>query len=148
MAIRESIRRAKREPTTEHLEEMWRDVFLLKAWYFLPAEETEGPNRPMVAELDGESWLPAFTDVRHYRAFAGRVGLRTEDGETHGLLLDPGESMDRIVEVRDVIRGVVFNPGSDEAIRAPVDALEEYARHFEVPGYGDDPLEEPGDGSE
>lgn len=141
MTIRESIRQAKREPTTEHLEAMWRDVFLLKAWYFLPAEESEGPNRPMVAQLGGETWLPAFTDVRHYREFAARAGRRDEEGETHALLLDPGESMDRIVEVRAAIRGVVFNPGSDHAIRAPVDALEEYARHFGVPGYTEDPPE-------
>lgn len=138
MTIHESIRAAKREPSTENLEEMWRAIFTLKAWYFLPAAEEEGPNRPMVAELDGEPWLPIFTDVRHYRSFAEGAGRRVDDGEMHALLLDPGESMERIAGVGDAVRGVVFNPASREAVRAPLEALDEYARHFEIPGYVDE----------
>ena len=135
MQIREYIEQAQREPTTEHIEAMWRAVFMLKAWYFLPATDEEGPTRPMVTELEGRHWIPAFTDVRTYRAFVDRQG--SDDEEMRALLLDPGESMERIVEVREAIAGVVFNPRSPIAFRAPVDALESYALHFDIPRFSD-----------
>jgi len=132
LEIRDYIRRAKREPTREYLEEMWRAMFTLKAWYFLPAREEEGPNRPMVLELDGAPWLPVFTNVRRYRSFAEAVGYLDEGDSTHALMLDPGESLEQIREVEAAVEGVCFNPGSEVAVRAPVEALVEYARHFGI----------------
>ncbi len=131
--IREYVQRAKAEPTTEHIEELWRAVFLLKGWYFIPAENREGPNRPMVTMMEGEPWLPAFTNVRRYRDFGQHAGRVDDDGEMHLLVLDPGESMEKLLEVRDAVRGIVFNPGSAVTFSAPVEALEEYAEHFDVP---------------
>lgn len=131
--IREYVRRAKADPTTDNIEALWRAVFLLKGWYFVPAERKEGPNRPMVTMLDGEPWLPAFTNVRRYRDFGEDIDRVDDEGEMHLLVLDPGASMEKILDVRDAIRGVVFNPGSSVTFRAPVEALEAYAEHFDVP---------------
>lgn len=135
MEILDYIERARREPSRENIEEMWRAIFMLKAWYFLPAASSEGPNRPMALEIDGEDWVAAFTNVRRYRAFAEEAGRVDEGGEVHALVLDPAESLERFVEVADAIQGVVFNPGGEAAVRAPTDALVAYARRFGVP-YG------------
>jgi len=135
LEVRDYIQRARREPTREHLEEMWRAIFTLKAWYFLPAREEEGPNRPLVLELEGEPWLAVFTNVRRYREFAGEVGRVDSDGSIHALMLDPGESLERIRGLEASVEGVCFNPGSAIAVRAPLEALVEYARHFEIPKF-------------
>jgi len=135
MEIRDYIERAHEDPSTEHIEALWRAVFTLKAWYFVPADDREGPTRPMVTMLGGEPWIPAFTGVRTYRAFVEATGRGGEGDELHGLLLDPGEAMQRITEVREAVTGVVFNPGTAIAFRAPVDALEEYALHFDIPKF-------------
>lgn len=135
MEIRDYVQQAHEEPSTENIEALWRAVFTLKAWYFVPASDEEGPTRPMVTVLDGQHWMPAFTGVRTYRAFVEETGRASDDGELHGLLLDPGEAMQRIVEVREAVTGVVFNPGTSITFRAPVDALEEYALHFEIPKF-------------
>lgn len=135
MEIREYIRRAQREPTREHLEEMWRAMFTLKAWYFLPARDEEGPNRPLVLELEGAPWLAVFTNVRRYRDFAESVGRVDEEGSVHALMLDPGESVERIRGIGEAVEGVCFNPGSEIAVRAPVEAVVDYARHFDIPKF-------------
>lgn len=136
--VSDYVEQAKKNPSTENLEAMWRSVFLLKAWYFLPARSEEGPNRPMVLQLeggDGEpgAWLPVFTNVRRYRAFADVAGRVDGEGEMHALMLDPGEAVAKILEFRAAIEGVIFNPGEADTFRAPVEALEEYAEHFDVP---------------
>ena len=135
MELRDYVAQAKREPTRQHIEAMWRAVFMLKAWYFLPAADEEGPNRPMVAEIDGQPWLPVFTNVRRYREFAASHARVDGEGNIHSLMLDPGESTRQIVEADDRIAGVVFNPGSEETFRTPVEALVAYAKHFEIPGF-------------
>ncbi|MFW5968681.1 MAG: SseB family protein [Persicimonas sp.] len=131
--IRDYVKRARREPSTENLEALWRAVFLLKGWYFLPAAEREGPNHPAVMVVEGEPWLVAFTNVRRLEEFARGLGRVDDDETLHLLVLDPLESMQKILEVRDSIHGVVFNPDSPSTFRAPVDALEGYADHFDVP---------------
>lgn len=133
MEIREYVVQAKRDPSRENLEELWRAVFLLKAWYFVPVSDEEGPTRPMVTRLEERYWIPAFTDVRNYRTFVEGSDQLESAEELHALLLDPGESMEQILKVRDAIAGVVFNPASDYTFRAPVEALEGYAEHFDVP---------------
>lgn len=131
--IRDFVARAKSNPTTENLEALWRATFMLKGWYFLPSEDAEGPTHPTVVIVDDDPWIIAFTNVRRLEAFAADQGRMAEDGEVHLLVLDPGESMEKILAVRDTVTGVLFNPGSPETYRAPVEALEQYARHFGVP---------------
>jgi hypothetical protein len=131
--IRDFVAQARSEPSTENIEALWHAVFMLKGWYFLPAEDVEGPSHPTVAMIDGQPWIIAFTNVRRLKAFARQQGRMAEDGEVHLLVLDPADSMEKILAVRDSVVGVVFNPSSPETFRAPVDALEEYARHFGVP---------------
>jgi hypothetical protein len=131
--IRDFVARAKADPTTENIQALWQAMFLLKGWYFLPAENREGPNRPTVMVVDGEPWLVAFTNVRRLEAFAKTTGRAAGSGEVFLLVLDPLESMQKILSVRDQVRGVVFNPDSPATFRAPVDALVQYADHFGVP---------------
>lgn len=131
--IRDLVERAQKDPSTEHLEDLWRAVFMRKGWYFLPAEQREGPNRPAVMMIDDQPWLVAFTSLRHLKAFARNLGRIDDDEQLFLLVLDPLESMQKILEVREQVRGVVFNPDSPAAFRAPVAALEGYARHFGVP---------------
>jgi hypothetical protein len=127
------IEQAKADPSREHLEEMWRAVFLRKAWYLVPARDEVGPNRPMVLSTDNGYWLPVFTNVRHYRQFAAEVGRENDDGEMHGLMLDPGEALSRILEVDEALDGVVFDAGTSHPFRAPLEALKAYAQQFDVP---------------
>lgn len=136
--IRDYVTRARREPSTENLEALWRAVFMLQAWYFLPSRSDEGPAFPTVSEIDGDHWLLAFTNVRRLKEFARSVDRLNEDGSVPMLVLDPGESMQKILSVADNIDGVIFNIDSEATFRAPVEALEGYARHFEIP------IDEPG----
>jgi hypothetical protein len=133
MEIRDFVARAKAEPSTENIEALWRAMFLLKGWYFLPAQQREGPSHPTVMLIDDRPWLVAFSNVRRLKAFAQSAGRVADDGEVLLLVLDPLESMEHIVEVADSVDGVVFNPGSEQTFRAPVQALVDYARHFGVP---------------
>ena len=131
--IRDYVAQAKAQPTTEHIEELWRAVFLLQGWYFLPSRSDEGPAYPTVSMIDGEPWVLAFTNVRRIQDFARAAGRTTSDGSVPLLVLDPADSMDRVLEVRDSIAGVIFNIDSEATFRAPVEALEAYAHHFGVP---------------
>jgi hypothetical protein len=132
--LHEYISQAKQDPSRQNLREMWRRMFMLKGWYFLPAEDREGPNRPAVLQFDDGAWLPICTDVRRLRALADRAGRLSEDGEMNILVMDPRESMGRITEVSQALEGVVFNPGTQASVRAPVAALEEFADEFDVWG--------------
>ncbi|TXD42770.1 hypothetical protein FRC96_02475 [Lujinxingia vulgaris] len=127
LEIRDYVARARREPTTENIEALWRAVFLLKGWYFLPTERQDGPSTPMVTLLGDQPWLVAFTNVRRIKEFSRQVGRAAPDGSVQLLVLDPRESMERIVAVQDQIMGVVFNIGSEETFRAPVAAIKAYA---------------------
>lgn len=131
--IRDYVRRAREEPTTEHIQALWRAVFLLKGWYFLPAAGGEGPEHPSVMLVEGQPWLVAFTNVRRLEAFARAQGREASDGGVPLLVLDPLVSMENIREAAEAVVGVVFNPGSPEGFRAPVEALVEYARFMGVP---------------
>ncbi len=139
--IRDYVADARRDPSTENIQALWRSVFMLKGWYFLPSRSDEGPAYPTVSTIEGRPWLLAFTDVRRIKAFAKKTGRLADDGTVPLLVLDPLESMQRILEVRQSIDGVIFNLDSDATFRAPVDALEAYARHFGVPLDGDLPPE-------
>lgn len=136
--IRDYVAQAQRDPTTENLEQLWRAVFLRQAWYFLPSRNDEGPARPMVSEIGGEPWLVAFTSARRLKAFAREAGRLNDDGTAPMLALNPAESMQKIRDVADSIAGVVFNIGSEATFRAPVEALQQYAEHFDVPVDGMD----------
>jgi hypothetical protein len=133
LEIRDYVARAKSEPSTENIQNLWRAVFLLKGWYFLPAESREGSDRPSVMLIDDEPWLICFTNIRRLKAFARSTGQAAPSGEVFLLVLDPQQSMSQIREVSERVRGVVFNPDSPAAFRAPVDALLQYADHFGVP---------------
>lgn len=133
LEIRDYVARAKAEPTTENIEQLWRQVFLLKGWYFLPAESRQGCERPAVMLLDEEPWLVCFTNIRRLKDFTRRTGRAAPNGDFFLLVLDPFRSMQQIAAIADRIRGVVFNPDSPGTFRAPIDALQDYARHFGVP---------------
>jgi hypothetical protein len=128
--IRDYVARAKADPTTENIQALWQAMFLLKGWYFLPAENRQGANRPTVMLVDDEPWLVAFTNVRRLKDFARTTGRAEASGEVFLMVLDPRDSMEQILDVRDQVRGVVFNPDSPATFRAPVEALEQYAEHF------------------
>lgn len=130
LEIRDYVARAKADPTTENIQALWQAMFLLKGWYFLPAENRNGPNRPTVMLVDAEPWLVAFTNVRRLKDFARTTGRAEPSGEVFLMVLDPRESMEQILDVREQVRGVVFNPDSPATFRAPVDALQQYAEHF------------------
>lgn len=131
--LRDYLDQARREPTREHLEALWRAVFLLKAWYFVPSRTQEGPDMPLVAMVDGAPWLVACTNVRRLTEFSREQDRLGPTGEVFMLILDPLESMTHILAHRAHLAGVVFNPGSEETFRAPVHALEQYARIFGLP---------------
>lgn len=130
MELKDRIELAKREPTTENLQAMWRAVFVQRAWYFVPAGG--GETHPMVAELDDGVWLLAFTDFRRLNAFARERGLRDESGDLPMLVLAPPVAMRKVREFAKHLDGVLFNVGTDQSFRAPVAALEQFAEHFGV----------------
>ena len=72
--IRDYVARARAESSTENIQALWRAVFMLKGWYFLPSEDVEGPSHPTVVVVDEQPWLIAFTNVRRLKAFAARSG--------------------------------------------------------------------------
>ena len=131
--IRDYVAQAQADPSTENIEALWRAVFMLQAWYFLPSDNEEGPAYPTVSEIDGKPWLLAFTNVRRIKQFARQAGRDNPDGSVPMLVLNPGESMRKILAVKEAIEGVVFNIDSPATFRAPVEALEGYAQHFDVP---------------
>ena len=131
--IRDYVARARQNPTTDNIESLWRAVFLLKGWYFLPSRDDEGPAFPTATTVDGRPWLLAFTNVRRLEDFARTTGRIGADGSIPLLVLDPKESMERITEAAGAIDGVIFNIDSPSTFRAPIDALRAYAEHFGVP---------------
>lgn len=131
--IKDYVARAKAEPTTERLQEMWRAVFLLQGWYFLPAQRQDGPAFPTILELNKEPWVIIFTNVRELKHFARTQGRAHPDGSVPLLVLNPLESMRKILAVKHTLQGAIFNPDSDATFRAPMEALEAYARHFGLP---------------
>ncbi len=131
--IRDLIATARQTPTEIHIEALWKAVFLLGAWYFLPASETPGPTSPMVVMHDDGAWLLAFTNFRRLSKFESTVGRRLPNGNINMLVLDPLMSMRLIVEHADHITGVIFNPDSEETFRAPTSALIAFAKHFGLP---------------
>ncbi len=131
--IEDHVAIARAEPTTANLKELWRAVFLLKAWYFLPGRDDEGPAYPTVSVVDGKPWVLGFTNVRRISEFANAVGRVGADGSVPLLVLDPKESMKHLLEAAKTVEGVIFNMNSEATFRAPVKALEAYAREFGVP---------------
>ncbi len=133
LEIKDHVAIAKENPTQENIRALWEAVFKLQAWYYLPAQEEEGPSNPLVTEIDGQNWLLAFTDFRRLTAFARSIGRRRDSGDVHMLTLDPRQSVERVIEVEDHIDGILFNVGTPETFRAPCVALIEFARHFGLP---------------
>ena len=131
--IRDLIASTRQDPTTQNIEALWKAVFLLGAWYFLPASPTPGPTSPMVVVHDDGPWLLVFSNFRQLSQFESTVGRRLPNGNINMLVLDPLMSMRLIVEHAEHIKGVIFNPDSDETIRAPTEALIAYAKHFGLP---------------
>lgn len=131
--IEDHVARARQSPTTANLEDLWRAVFFLKAWYFLPGRDDEGPAYPTVSMVDGKPWVLAFSNVRRLQDFAESVDRLGDDGSVPLLVLDPRESMSQLQDVAHAVEGVIFNMGSDATFRAPLQALEAYARQFKVP---------------
>ncbi len=127
--ISDKIRAAQADPSTEELETMWRAVFALPAWYFLPAV-AEGPSTPLVARIDEGDWVLGFTHLRALNAFAAAQGMRTEEGEVPMLPLSPREAWEKLEEVADHVDGLWFNAGTDLSFRAPNVALAEFASRF------------------
>lgn len=133
MEIRDYVALARAEPSTERIKQLWRAVFLLKGWYFLPAESREGSERPAVMLVDDEPWLVCFTNIRRLKAFSSATARTAPNGDFFLLVLDPQRAMRQIINISEQIEGVVFNPDSPETFRAPVEALVQYAEHFGVP---------------
>jgi hypothetical protein len=125
--IRDLVDLARQQPTDANIEALWKAVFLLRAWYLMPARPEDPNSYPLVTLVDGQAWLLAFTNFRRLRDMQRSIGRA---GDSKMLMLDPGQAMDQILSVRKHIRGVIFNPESDESFRCEVDALEAYARHF------------------
>jgi hypothetical protein len=131
--IRDLIATARQSPTEQNIEALWRAVFMLGAWYFLPASSTPGPTSPMVIMQEDGAWLLAFTNFRKLSQFESTVGRRLPNGNINMLVLDPLKSMRLIVEHAEHIQGVLFNPDSDETFRVPTNALVEFAKYFGLP---------------
>ncbi len=129
--ITAAIRNARDEPTSQNIEAMWRRVMGLPAWYLLPAA-LDAATTPLVAQLDDGDWIVAFTHFRALNEFARERGMRSDTGEVPMLALQPGEAVERIRELSDHVAGVVFNPGSELAFRAPVAALLDFVARFEA----------------
>ncbi len=132
LSIAEYVEQARRDPSTEHIEALWRAVFLRNAWHFIPSQAS-GPASPTVAPIDGAHWLLAFTSPRPLKDFARAKDRLNDDGSAPILSLTPLEAMEHILKIGDHIEGVLFDIGQDATFRAPTDALESYARHFGVP---------------
>lgn len=134
--IQDYVAQAKEEPTTANLEALWRAVFLLQGWYFLPSRSGDGPAFPTVIMVDGAPWVLVFTNVRRLKAFARAADRVNPDGSTPMLVLDPGSATDQILAHRGELAGAIFNPDAEDSFRAPIEALEAYAHHFGVPLQG------------
>lgn len=131
--VQDYVAQAKQEPTTENLEALWRAVFLLQGWYFLPSRSGDGPAFPTVIMVDEKPWVLVFTNVRRLKAFARAAGRVNPDGSTPMLVLDPGSATDQILAQSQQLGGAIFNPDAEDTFRAPIQALEAYAHHFGVP---------------
>lgn len=117
---------ARDTPTTENLERMWRAVFALPAWYFVPAQ-SEGPTTPVALQVDGGWWLPVFTHFRALNEFARQNELRTDQGEVPLLALPPRQALEHWREVSANLEGVLFNASTKWTFRAPREAFDEIA---------------------
>ena len=129
LEIKDHIARAQSDPTDANIEALWRAVFQLQVWYFLPSD-VDGPSTPMVLVIDDRPWLVAFTNFRRLRDFLREQDLLGGRADVPMLLLNPKESMQKIRENVEHIEGVVFNPRTEERFRAPAGALDQFAAYF------------------
>lgn len=129
MEIKDHVARAQIEPSDANIEALWRAVFELQVWYLLPSE-VEGPSTPMVLVIDEEPWLVVFTNFRRLREFLETQDLLGGRRDVPMIILNPLEAMMKIREHSKFIKGVVYNPLTEERFRAPVTALDQYAAHF------------------
>lgn len=127
--IRDRVENARRDPSDANIEALWRAVFLLRVWYLIPAKPGEPESFPLVTVVDDEPWLMAFTNFRRLRDVERQIG---RGGDSKMLMMDPDAAMRQIIAVKQYVRGVVFNPNSDETFRCGVDELVLYAKHFGI----------------
>ena len=127
--IRDLVENARRDPSDTNIETLWRAVFLLRAWYLIPAKPQEEESFPLVTLVGDEPWLMAFTNFRRLRDVERQIG---RGGDSKMLMLDPDAALRQIIAVKQHIRGVIFNPNSDETFRCGVDELVLYAKHFGI----------------
>lgn len=124
-----TIVKARDVPTTENIEAMWARIFAIPAWYLLPSV-LEGEATPLIAQVDGGQWLPAFTHFRTLNEFTRERNMRASNGEIPMLALSPRKVCEQVAELDQHLDGVVFNLGSDLAIRTPLVALGQFAEKF------------------
>lgn len=127
------IKGARQEPSRDNLIEMWRHLFFLKAWYFMPNRTTEGPAEPVLIDGHDGNILPAFTSVRRLRDFCEATGRTNETDDVPLLGLSPLEAVDNTRQHREAIDTVVFNPDTEISVSCPTEALIKYADYFNLP---------------
>ena len=89
---------------------LWEAVVALEQWYFVGVGEGED-LMPMVAMFDGRPQLIAFTDEERASEFASASGTRKGRGPLPVLNMEPLEAVEYLVELKDVVHGIGFNPG-------------------------------------
>jgi hypothetical protein len=115
----------------ESMDRLWRAVYALKQWHFVPRGEME-PNtiRAFVGEVDGKPYVFAFTDDRRAHAFAVRQKLQTSEGAFGILSMQTRAAVNYVHRLGEQgVFGILFNDGPS-GFFAPIGNVLPMARYF------------------
>lgn len=130
MHIDDLVYATKMNPTTDNIIALWKDVFVRKCWYLLPAND--GYTQPLVIDNEDRIGLPIFTSYEKMEAFADKRELKAAGEPLKMLVLSPYDAMLKILKTKDSIDEVIFNAGGKHGFRVTPAILEQYADYFNV----------------
>jgi ribosomal protein L7/L12 len=95
----------------EDLNRLWAATYQLPRWHFVVLPDD--PTRPYVADMDGKSWLLAFTDADRLTQFVNaQEGLKRADDQVLFLSMDSLAARDWLTKLgKQGVFGVRFNQG-------------------------------------
>ncbi|MCU0430199.1 MAG: hypothetical protein MUF42_09530 [Cytophagaceae bacterium] len=111
----------------EHLDKLWRSLFLLEYWNFLI--HPDAPMKPHVEEHDGKSWVLVFTDNTKLNDYARLHHYTNDDNKVLSMSVPASAALDWLVKGNAGVFGVRFNEG-DYGWYAPIEVLPAIYSHL------------------
>ncbi len=108
--------------------ELWKAALSLEEWYFVGTEDGEDAQ-PIVGMYERRPHLMAFTDEDRAAAFAASLAARKGGEPGPVLSMPPADAVEFLVELREMVDGVVVNPGDNAFSSQPMALKDMFDRY-------------------